>query len=121
MQGVKRLAEPPKLWEVLATAGATILTIVVAAVSATWILGRSISDTELRISEVELKVSEVELAVTTAIKDSDIRTLELLAEMRRENQLAHDRLEALITDLRVDFAEFAVSGGNGFAAAGAGS
>lgn len=121
MQGVKRLAEPPKLWEVLATAAATILTIIVAAVSATWILGRSISGTELRISEVELKVSEVEFAVTTAIKDSDIRTLELLAEMRRDNQLAHDRLEALITDLRVDFAELAASGANGLEAGSAGS
>ena len=74
MHGVKRLAEPPKLWEVLAAAAATMLTIVVAAVSATWILGRAVSDTELRISQVEFKASEVELAVTTAIKDSEIRT-----------------------------------------------
>jgi len=29
--------------------------------------------------------------------------------MRKENQSAHDRIEALITDLRVDFAEFAAS------------
>ena len=121
MNEVKRLSEPPRLWEMLAAAGATIIAIVVAVVSATWVFERSVSDTALRISEVELKVSEVELAVTTAIKDSEIRTLELLAEMRKENQLADDRLEALVTDLRVDFAEFAASGGNGFAAAGAGS
>jgi hypothetical protein len=120
MNEVKRLSEPPRLWEMLAAIGATIITIVVAAVSATWIFGRSVSDTALRISEVELKVSEVELAVTTAIKDSEIRTLELLAEMRKEHQLAHDRLEALVTDLRVDFAEFAASGDNGFAAGRAG-
>lgn len=88
---VKRLSEPPRLWEMLVAACATIITIVVAAVSATWVFGRSVSDTALRISEVELKVSQVELAVTTAIKDSDIRTLELLAEMRKENQLAHDK------------------------------
>lgn len=106
MNEVKRLSEPARLWEMLAAAGATMITIVVAAVSATWVFGRSGSDTALRISEVELKVSEVELAVTTAIQNSEIRTLELVAEMRKENQLAHDRLEALVTDLRVDFAEF---------------
>ena len=109
MHEVKRLSEPPRLWEMLAAACTTIIAIVVAAVSATWVFERSVSDTALRISEVELKVSEVELAVTTAIKDSEIRTLELLAEMRKENQLAHNRLEALVTDLRVDFAEFAVA------------
>jgi len=109
MNGMKRLTEPPKLWEMLATATATILAIVAAAVSATWAYGRSISDTELRISEVELKVSEAELRLSTAIKDAEIRTLEMLAEMRKENQLAHDRIEALITDLRVDLAEFAAS------------
>ena len=57
MSGMKRLTEPPRLWEVLATATATILTIVVAAVSVTWAYGRSMSDTELRISEVELYAS----------------------------------------------------------------
>ena len=41
--------------------------------------------------------------------------------MRRENHRAHDRLEALITDLRVDFAEFAAAGASGPAAGGAGS
>lgn len=109
MNEVKRLSAPPRLWEMLAAAGATIIAIVVAAVSATWVLGRSFSDTALRIAEVELKVSEVELAVTTAVKDSEIRTLELLAEMRKESQFAHGRLEALVTDLRVDFAEFAAA------------
>ncbi|MDE2785015.1 MAG: hypothetical protein OXK77_18850 [Gemmatimonadota bacterium] len=109
MSGMKRLTGPPKLWEILATATATILTIVIAAVSATWAYGRSISDTQLRISEVELKVSEVELRLSTAIKDGEIRTLEMLAEMRKDNRSAHDRIEALITDLRVDFAEFAAS------------
>ena len=70
MNEVKRLSAPPRLWEMLAPAGVTIIVIVVAAVSATWVFGRSVLDTALRISEVELKVSEVELAVTTAIKDS---------------------------------------------------
>ena len=118
---MKRLSEPPRVWEMLAAACATIIAIVVAAVSATWVFGRSVSDTALRISEVELKVSEVELAVTTAIKDSEIRALELLAEMRRENQLSHDRLEALVTDLRVDFAGFAASGADGFPVGDGGS
>ncbi len=121
MNEVKRLSEPARLWEMLAAVGATMITIVVAAVSATWVFGRSVSDTALRISEVELKVSQVELAVTTAIKDSEIRTLELVAELRRENQLAHDRLEALVTDLRVDFAEFAASGADGLPAGDGGS
>ncbi len=60
MNEVKRLSEPPRLWEMLAAACATIITIVVAAVSATWVFGRSVSDTALRISEVELKVSKVD-------------------------------------------------------------
>lgn len=59
--------------------------------------------------------------MTTAIKDSEIRTLELLAEMRKENQLADDRIEALVADLRVDFAEFAASGVDGFPAVDGGS
>ncbi len=38
-----------------------------------------------------------------------------------KNALAHDRLEALVTDLRVDSAEFAASGVDGIPAVDGGS